>query len=207
MKSIQNFKITNLLLSLVIFIIGLILMTNSSFIIDILAYIIGGFLGLIGIIEIISSLIHKNDNSSTLKIIFGILLISGGALVAIFPNVVDFTIRIIFGGWILFIGVSRLIIALTIKKVDQVGFKTFLITSIIMVISGVVILISFYELLGLLLAIYAISEIVNYIYFNLNKKKYSTIFDFEENVTPTKNNKKIKKEIKEREAIDAVIDE
>ncbi len=207
MKSIQNFKITNLLLSLVIFIIGLILMTNSSFIIDILAYIIGGFLGLIGIIEIISSLIHKNDNSSTLKIIFGILLISGGALVAIFPNVVDFTIRIIFGGWILFIGVSRLIIALTIKKVDQVGFKTFLITSIIMVISGVVILISFYELLGLLLAIYAISEIVNYIYFNLNKKKYSTVFDFEENITPTKNKKIIKKEIKEKEAIDAVIDE
>ena len=207
MKSIQNFKITNLLLSLVIFIIGLILMTNSSFIIDILAYIIGGFLGLIGIIEIILSLIHKNDNSSTLKIIFGILLISGGALVAIFPNVVDFTIRIIFGGWILFIGVSRLIIALTIKKVDQVGFKTFLITSIIMVISGVVILISFYELLGLLLAIYAISEIVNYIYFNLNKKKYSTVFDFEENITPTKNKKIIKKEIKEKEAIDAVIDE
>ena len=75
-----------------------------------------------------------------------------------------------------------------------------------MVISGVVILISFYELLGLLLAIYAISEIVNYIYFNLNKKKYSTVFDFEENITPTKNKKIIKKEIKEKEAIDAVIE-
>ena len=206
MKSIQNFKITDLLLSLGIFIIGLLLMTNSSAIIDILSYIIGGILGLIGIVNIISYLTHRSIVKSTSKLFFGVILIIIGALLAIFPNIVDITIRVVFGSWILFMGVSRLIVALTIKKVDQTGFKTFLITSIIMVLAGVIILISFYELLGLLLAIYAISEIVGYIYFNLNKKKYETIFNFEE-TKDNKNVKKIKKEIKEKEAIDAVIDE
>lgn len=206
MKSIQNFKITDLLLALGIFIIGLLLMTNPSTIIDILSYIIGGILGLIGIGNIILYLTRRRIGKSASRLIFGVILIITGALLAIFPNIVDITVRVVFGSWILFMGVSRLIVALTIKKVDQTGFRTFLITSIIMILAGVVILISFYELLGLLLAVYAISEIVDYIYFNFNKKKYDTIFDFEE-TKDNKNVKKIKKEIKEKEAIDAVIDE
>ena len=75
-----------------------------------------------------------------------------------------------------------------------------------MIIAGFIILISFYELLGILLVLYAITEIIDYIYFVCNRNKYTGIFDFEESKKENKNNKKIKKEIKEKEAIEAVID-
>ena len=207
MKKIQNFSALDLLFSLVVFIIGIVLITNSSIIINILSWIIGGIFGIIGIVKIVSYIRHKNISVDSTTLILGIFSIIFGIVLVIFPNIIDVTVRIIFGGWILFTGINRLILALAIGRIDRVGFKTFLITSIIMMISGIIILISFYELLGVLLVIYAISEIVNYIYFNSNKQKYTTIFDFEVKEEPKKKTKKIKKEIKEKEAIDAVIDE
>ena len=207
MKKIQNFSALDLLFSLVVFIIGIVLITNSSIIINILSWIIGGIFGIIGIVKIVSYIRHKNISVDSTTLILGIFSIIFGIVLVIFPNIIDVTVRIIFGGWILFTGINRLILALAIGRIDRVGFKTFLITSIIMMISGIIILISFYELLGVLLVIYAISEIVNYIYFNSNKQKYTTIFDFEVKEEPKKKTKKLKKEIKEKEAIDAVIDE
>lgn len=207
MKKVQKFSAVDLIFSLIIFIIGIVLMTSPTSIINILSWIIGGVLELIGLIKIISYIRHKNLNVDAGTLIFGILLMSLGAIIMIFPNIIDITIRIIFGGWILFTGINRLILAFAIGKIDRTGFKAFLITSIIMIVVGIVILISFYRLLGALLVIYAISEIVDYIYFNSNKHKYTTIFDDEEETETGKKVKKIKKEIKEKEAIEAVIDQ
>ena len=206
MKKIQNFNLINLLFSLVVFIIGVILIMNSSFIINILSWIIGGFLGVIGIFNIVTYIRKRKFNISANTLILGLLLITFGIVLVVFPNIVDVTIRILFGGWIMFAGINRLILAFTIGTVDRTGFKTFLITSIIMLIAGIIILISFYELLGILLVLYAITEIIDYIYFVCNKSKYTSIFDFEEDKSENKNNKRIKKEIKEKEAIEAVID-
>lgn len=206
MKKMQSFSALDLLFSLAVFIIGIVLITNSSFIINILSWIIGGVFGIIGIVKIISYLRRKNIGVDSITLVLGLLSIVFGIILVIFPNIIDVTVRIVFGGWILFTGINRLILAFAIGRIDRIGFKTFVITSIIMMISGIIILISFYELLGVLLVIYAISEIVDYIYFNSNKHKYTTIFEFEEKKTNNKNNKKIRKEIKEKEAIDAVID-
>lgn len=206
MKKMQNFSALDLLFSLAIFIIGIVLIMNSSFIINILSWIIGGIFGIIGIIKIISYIRHKNISVDSSTLILGILSIIFGIILVIFPNIIDVTVRIVFGGWILFTGINRLILSFVIGKIDRLGYKTFLITSIIMIISGIIILISFYELLGVLLVIYSITEIIDYIYFNSNKHKYTSIFEFEEKKTEYKNNKKIKKEIKEKEAVDAVID-
>ena len=54
MKKVQNFSALDLVFSLVIFIIGIVLMTSPSSIINILSWIIGGVLELIGLIKIIS---------------------------------------------------------------------------------------------------------------------------------------------------------
>lgn len=206
MKKMQNFSALDLLFSLAIFIVGIVLIMNSSFIINILSWIIGGIFGIVGIIKIISYIRHKNISVDSSTLILGILSIIFGIILVIFPNIIDVTVRIVFGGWILFTGINRLILSFVIGKIDRLGYKTFLITSIIMIISGIIILISFYELLGVLLVIYAITEIIDYIYFNTNKHKYTSIFEFEEKKPEYKNNKKIKKEIKEKEAVDAVID-
>lgn len=211
MKKIQNFSTLDLLFALVIFILGIILITNAEIIINVLSWILGGVFGLVGIVKIISYLRRKNVGVDASSLILGFLSIGFGVILVIFPNIIDTTIRIVFGGWILFTGINRLLLAFAIGRIDKVGFKTFLITSLIMIASGIVILISFYQLLGALLVIYAVSEIINYVYFNHNKKKYSRIFVFEDSSEgPKTNNKKVKRikqEIKDKEAIEAVIDQ
>lgn len=209
MKKSQTFAISDLIILLVVFIIGIILITKSSFVISLLSWIIGGVLGLIGIIKIIHYFVRKKISPEFDSLVIGILMIAGGVLLVIFPNIIDITIRIVFGGWILFTGINRLILAFTIMRIDKIGFKMFLITSIVIVLAGVLVLINFYELVGLLLVIYAIAEIVNYVYFNCKKDSYSSIFNFETANTNTRNKKvkQIKQEIKEKEAIDAVIDQ
>lgn len=210
MKKIQRFSVVDLLLSIVVLIIGIILINNSPFLIKIVAWIISGILGIVGIVNILRYIFKRNVGVDSRTLISGIVLVCFGIVLSNMPFLLDYFIRFLFGSLIIFLGVNRLILAFTIGKLDQVGYKTFLITSIIMIVSGIIILISFYELLGILLVVYSIVEVVNYIYYNTHKQKYSTIFDVDENDSyKSKDNnekKKVKQEIKEKEAIEAVID-
>ena len=73
---------------------------------------------------------------------------------------------------------------------------------------GVLVLINLYNLVGIFLIIYSLTEIVNYIYYLINKNKYGNLFDKEEYDNDNKRVKKkqlITKEIKNKKAIDADI--
>lgn len=205
MKKVQTFSVTDLILLLVIFIIGIALISKSSFIIQMLSWIIAGVLALIGIIKVIGYVISKDKTVGYDSLIVGILMIVSGVLLFIFPNIIDITFRVIFGGWILFTGVNRLLLAFMVMKLDKQGFTMFLTTSLIILLTGIFIIINFYKLIGVFLVIYAVAEIVNYIYFNLKKEKYSEIYNYEPK--KAKKQSQIKQEIKDKEAIDAVIDQ
>jgi len=205
MKKVQTFSVTDLILLLVIFIIGIALISKSSFIIQMLSWIIAGVLALIGIIKVIGYVISKDKTVGYDSLIVGILMIVSGVLLFIFPNIIDITFRVIFGGWILFTGVNRLLLAFMVMKLDKQGFTMFLTTSLIILLTGIFIIINFYKLIGVFLIIYAVAEIVNYIYFNLKKEKYSEIYNYEPK--KAKKQSQIKQEIKDKEAIDAVIDQ
>ena len=205
MKKVQTFSVTDLILLLVIFIIGIALISKSAFIIQMLSWIIAGVLALIGIIKVIGYVISKDKTVGYDSLIVGILMIVSGVLLFIFPNIIDITFRVIFGGWILFTGVNRLLLAFMVMKLDKQGFTMFLTTSLIILLTGIFIIINFYKLIGVFLVIYAVAEIVNYIYFNLKKEKYSEIYNYEPK--KAKKQSQIKKEIKDKEAIDAVIDQ
>lgn len=205
MKKVQTFSVTDLILLLVIFIIGIALISKSAFIIQMLSWIIAGVLALIGIIKVIGYVISKDKTVGYDSLIVGILMIVSGVLLFIFPNIIDITFRVIFGGWILFTGVNRLLLAFMVMKLDKQGFTMFLTTSLIILLTGIFIIINFYKLIGVFLVIYAVAEIVNYIYFNLKKEKYREIYNYEPK--KAKKQSQIKQEIKDKEAIDAVIDQ
>ena len=113
-------------------------------------------------------------------------------------------IRLIFGGWILFFGVVRLTLAMTVKMFDSKSSNTFLITSLLMIVLGILVLINFYNLLGWLLVIYAALDIANYIYYTV---KHITIEPKSKPAKMKPKNKKISKSIKDKKAIDAEIEE
>lgn len=200
----REIGISSLISSLIMIVIGVVLISNPNVLIDTLSWIIGCLLILAGIFRSILSM--HDDELNSVALYVGIILIIVGILLIVFPSIVNIMIRLIFGGWILFAGVQRLTLALTIKMFDSKTSNTFLITSLLMIILGILVLINFYDLLGWLLIIYAVMDIINYIYYSVKHIDLGTKKD----VKPTKRskkNKKVSKAIKDKKAIEADIEE
>ena len=197
----KEINLYNLISSLIMLVVGVILMTNPNALIGTISWIIGCLLLLAGIIKSIMSL--KNNELDTMSLYFSIVIIIVGILLISFPGIISVMIKILFGSWILLAGIQRLSLALAIKTIDNKGYNTYLITSLIMVVIGILVLINFYNLIGLLLIIYAAMDIVNYIYYSIHCTNYTTITKS----VKKNNNKKISKAIKNRKAIDADIEE
>ena len=204
----KELSLSNLLVSLVILTVGIILVIDSQSIINMMSWFIGATIILISIIKIIYLFNDKILDTSALAI--NILLMIFGVVFISFPNIVDLTIRIVFGSWILFAGVKRLIFAIALNRIDLKSYRTFLISAILMIILGVVVLINFYDLVGIFLIVYSVMEIWNYIFYLVNRKKYSGLYDKEEydrEDKQVKKKSKVTKEMKNRKAIEADIEE
>lgn len=205
----KDLSLSNVLISVIMCVVGIILVINSQSIINMMSWIIGIVVILISIIKIIGLFNEKVLDTTALAI--NILLMVFGVLLISFPSIVDVAIKVVFGSFILFAGIKRLILAIALSRFDKNSYKTFLITSIIMIILGALVLINFYNLLGMFLILYSIIEIGNYIYFLIKKKSFDGIFnkeDYDSEVKPKQKKKnKITKEMKNKKAIDAQIEE
>lgn len=205
----KDLNLSNVLIAIIMCVVGVILVVNSQSIINMMSWIIGIVIILISVIKIISLFNDKILDTTSLAI--NILFMAFGILLISFPSIVDVAIKFVFGSFILFSGIKRLILAVALSRVDKNSHRTFLITSILMMALGALVLINFYDLLGIFLIIYSVIEIGNYIYFLVKKNNFSFIFDkeqYDEEVPPRQNKKsKITKEMKNRKAIDAQIEE
>ena len=176
----KELNLSNVLISLIMLTVGVILVINSDVLINAMSWVIGAV----------------------------VILIS-------FPPIVGLSIRIIFGCWILFAAVKRLILAVTLSRVDRVSYRMYLISSLLMILLGGLVLTGLAfdfisGFVGIFLIIYSITEIVNYIFYLVNRKKYSNVFDKEEYDKENKRVKKketVTKKLKEGKVIEADIEE
>lgn len=206
MNKENRITINNLMYALLFLVFGIILLTSTEDLITIASKIIGTILIVIGIIKTIIYVYMKGKlgDYSTSKLAIGILIISCGVLLVLFSSTLSFAIRTIIGLWVLSAGINRIIFAISVKAIDNKGFLVYLITAFIMLILGVLLISGIFDqVIGLLIIIYAISEIVNYIYFVVKNKNIEPI---KEEKTNKKSNKKIKRLAKGK-VVDAIIEE
>ena len=191
---------SSLVMSVIVLILGIVLCFGGmNVILDLSGYVVGGILVLAGIIRFITGLVSsKRDNTSGLgSIISSIIIVGVGIFVAFRSDVIVLTLSLMIGAFLIFMSIQRLILGIAVRKVDKTGSTIFLVEAIVVMLVGVVILTQkFSKMLGLFLIIYAISELVSYIYYTTQHKDYSSVL-----------NKKVTKEMKESEAKDAVIEE
>ena len=202
----KELNLANVLISLIMLTVGVILVINSETMINMMSWFIGIVIILISIIRIIYLFNDKILNTTLLAL--NILLMIFGVVLISFPSIVDIAIKVVFGSWILFAGVKRLILAIAVSRIDRQSYKTFLISALLMLALGVLVLINLYNLVGIFLIIYSLTEIVNYIYYLINRNKYGNLFDKEEyDNKRVKKKQLITKEIKDKKAIEADIEE
>ena len=206
MNKENKISINNLIYALLFLVFGIILLTSTEDLITIASKVVGTILIIIGIVKSINYIYMKGKlgNYSFSKLCIGIIFICFGVLLIFFSAALSFAIRTIIGLWVLFSGINRIIFAISVKSTDKRGFFVYLITSFLMFILGIFLISGIFDqFIGLLIIIYSIIEIVNYIYFKVKSKDYDETKESAKSAKKDKNLKRLKK----GKVVDAIIEE
>lgn len=202
----NKITIKNLIYACIFMVFGIILLTSSNDIIGIVSKVIGIILIIFGIVKSIVYIYMKGKlgEYNISELFIGLVIMCLGILFITLSGTLSFAIRIIIGVWALLAGINRIIFALSIKQIDNTGFKMYLVSAFIMIIVGILLISGLFDkIIGVFIIIYSVSEIVDYIYYMSKDKR------FEKETTIVKSSKKSKKSMKNKKGkvVDAVIEE
>lgn len=168
--TVIEYSNTNSLISAIVFLIlGIILFTNPGGLVEFISYIIGGFLIVVGLINLIaySRELKKTNISNKTPLTTGIILVTIGIIAIFASSFIETLIRFIAGAWILYSGVIRLINAINNK--EENSFIARLVIAILLICAGFYTIFRanlVFSTIGLLLVIYSVLEIVGYIFYS-----------------------------------------
>lgn len=173
---IVNFS-SNIIASIFSLILGVILFTRPDLVTIFISYILGSILIIYGISKIIyfSYQKGKDDKTSYRPCISGIILIIIGLICIFLSGVIEQILRFIIGAFILLSGINRIIKAMQMDDKKGSQFIAILIVSLILIAIGLyVIFVSnlIFSSMGIILIIYSVIEIINYIILASNKNNY-----------------------------------
>lgn len=165
----KKYKQRSLIYSIILLVLGIFLTFNSSGVLNTIFNIMGILVILFGIYRFfvyyrLKSQLKVDDSSILMSAIMSILF---GVLIILLSNVLTTTIQIITGIWLLFIGISRLSEA-DITNLKEKSNLIMVIGSVIIVLLGLYTIFSenvLFVVLGIILIIYSILDIINYIRF------------------------------------------
>lgn len=158
--------------SILFLVIGILLFLYSSQMIEFMAYILGVVFAVIGGYRLISYYKSKESiNVSSIDLTIGITLVVIGIIIIFCSSVIEFVIRLVMGGWILFSGVNKLIVSLN-NSIHDTKWKVLIGISILLILSGLYIILKsnlIISTFGLVVAIYSSIDIISYLLYSKNK--------------------------------------
>ena len=142
--------------------------TKPEAVVIITTYIFGGILILIGLFKCVKNYldVKKDNDTKSTEMVVGIVMIILGIVCIFLAGVVEAFVRLIIGGWILFAGINHLINSFNLNKKDR-SFYVSLILSLVLIGGGVYTILEAnlaFKAIGIVLMIYSILEIINYIF-------------------------------------------
>ena len=200
METENKITLNNLISALFFLVLGIILLTTNDNIVSIVSKVIGGILILVGLVKSVQYIYLKGKlgDYDVKELVTGIFIICIGVLFILFASTLGLAIRLIVGIWTLFAGINRLILALSVRNTDKLGFRMYFGSALIMITVGVLLTSGLFDkLVGVFIIIYAVSEIVDYVYSKVSDKK-----DFS-----TKRENKKQKRLKNTKVVDAIVEE
>lgn len=206
MNKENKITINNLIYALLFLVVGVLLINQTEDLLTIVSKVIGSILIIIGIVKAIIYIYMKGKlgNYNINDLAMGMSLICFGFILILFSGALSFTIRILLGLWVLFAGINKIIFAITIRSVNNKSFLVYLITSFLMTILGLILISGLFDqLIGVLIIIYSVIEVFNYIYFKVNDNKETIV---KESGKSSKKNNKVSR-LKKGKVVDAVIEE
>lgn len=166
---------TSLINAILFLIFGIILFTNPGGIVKFISYITGAILMIIGLVNLLGY--YKTKKKLNIeqngKLISGLILLVLGLVSILFASVIETTLRLIMGAWIIYSGVIRLIEALNYKT-DKASFIVRLVIASLMIICGFYVVLKtnlVFSAIGLFIILYSIMEIAGFIMYSKKVEK------------------------------------
>lgn len=175
MERENKISFNNLIYALLFLVLGLVFITSTDDIVGIMSKVIGIIIASIGLIKCIIYIYMKGKlgEYEFRELTLGLLFIFVGVSFIVFSGAFSFAIRTLIGLWAVFIGVNRMIYSFSTRKKDSTGFKVYFITSIFMIVLGIILISGIFDkIVGLLIILYSVAEIVDYVYFKAKNKNY-----------------------------------
>ena len=189
-----------------ILIFGALIFAYPNTVVKTASMIFGGLLMFYAIVLIIKNYYETKSDSNTTSttLMIGIFLLITGLLFIVLSGVVSQILQYVLGAWILFAGIQRLMIAISIGK-DNNAFITQLIIAILLLAAGLYTILRGHleiQIIGLIMIVYSILQIIGY-FSNSNKnevvdKKEVTITDKIESKEEKKDDVKEAKIVEEK---------
>lgn len=163
----NNKDIPSIVSAIVFLIVGALLFTNPNMVIAIISYTIGIVLILIGIYSCIKNYYNTKQNSNTpiTELTFGIIMMIIGIVFLLLANSIGVALQYVFGAFMLFSGINNLINALQLNKDDK-NFIVQIIVASLLILGGLYTILKSnlaFEIVGIVMMIYATLEIVSFI--------------------------------------------
>ena len=157
-----------------ILIFGALIFAYPNTVVKTASMIFGGLLMFYAIVLIIKNYYETKSDSNTTSttLMIGIFLLITGLLFIVLSGVVSQILQYVLGAWILFAGIQRLMIAISIGK-DNNAFITQLIIAILLLAAGLYTILRGHleiQIIGLIMIVYSILQIIGY-FSNSNKKE------------------------------------
>lgn len=157
-----------------ILIFGALIFAYPNTVVKTASMIFGGLLMFYGIVLIIKNYYETKSDSNTTSttLMIGIFLLITGLLFIVLSGVVSQILQYVLGAWILFAGIQRLMIAMSIGK-DNNAFITQLIIAVLLLAAGLYTILRGHleiQIIGLIMIVYSILQIIGY-FSNSNKKE------------------------------------
>ena len=166
-KNFKNYSVIMLVISILFFILGAVMYTKPEFIVLVFSYVMGGLIILFGIYYCIKNYVEikNNKETSSKDMIVGITLVVVGLIFIFLANVIEALVRLIIGGYILFIGITRFVNSLYMKK--DTRFFVSLGLSLLLIAGGLYTILEAnlaFQTIGIVIMAYSVIEIIGFIF-------------------------------------------
>lgn len=165
-KILKKASWSDILISIIFIIFGILLVSNPTTIISMISVILGGIFIAIGAFKIIEYISKGKQDNYLIGI--GAVAILSGIIIMFCTGIILSIFRIIIGIWIIYSGIMNLQTAIVWKDLKSRLWLTTVLGSILVIIAGIYILVNsgaILETIGIIIIIYGIIDIIERVIF------------------------------------------
>ena len=182
-KKLNSFINSSICISIMFIIIGIIMVIMPKMSLEILGVILSIILIINGIILMITD-IKLNNNFIPVDILpASILSILLGIMMLIYPNILSIIIPLILGTWFIMTSIFKIRLTLYLSKIKNTPWILLMLISILSIVCGFILILNPIDssvaitlFIGIVIIVYAISDITNMIVLKRNIKNLTKYF-------------------------------